>query len=224
MIKGHITILKKAIHRANQRLFQIGQSFGKDSATYKNALASIGSADFEPFVSSNDRLVSSKIIKAIQEGKNEGEIERILNLIGYKINAKGNLSKTKSGSRIQTVKELKIQYEVDYGKPEKGVNIYDEINKIQDMGNDLHELVYEIQDKLGESGGREIIDELFPEITGKRGSEKYLSHSVIEQAKRKARNILFDLKESDSGTRNAEVKRLSDYKNKTIKNGGMKNE
>lgn len=213
--KSDVTKLRKAIHALNQRLLQLEKSFGgKNSAVYKNAVASIKSADLERFVSSNDRVVASKVLKAIQEGKSEGEVERILNLAGYKMSEAGNLTKTRKGARIPTVTELKKQYVQDYGKQED-VNIYDEINKIQEVGNDVTELVYEIQDKMGTAGGNEVIQELFPELF----KEGKLTHSQVERIKRKARNILFEMDEKETRS-----KAVSSIARQGMTNGGLKNE
>lgn len=222
--QSDVTKLKKAIHTTNQRLLQIEKSFGgKNSPTYKNAVASIKSADLESFVSKNDRIVASKIVKAMKEGKAEGEVERLLNMVGYKISKAGNLTKTKKGGRIPTVTELKKQYEKDYGKPEEGQSIYDEINEIRDIGNDLHELLYEIQDGLGSLGGTEVIEELFPEVMGEgRGK---LTYSQVERIKRKARKMIYENENlgSKNASREAAAQKAASFGNKSITNGSLKN-
>lgn len=217
--KSDVKKLRKSIHAMNQRLLQLEKSFGgKNSATYKNAVASFKSADLEKFVSGNDRIVASKVLKAIQEGKSEGEVERILNMTGYRITEKGNLGKTTKGARIPTVTELKRQYEVDYGKPPEGVNIYDEINQIQEVGNDLHELIYEIQDRTGTPGGHEKIEELWPELFGKNERGE-LTYSQVEKIKREARNILYGMDEKKNRTEaSKKIARMG------MSNGGLKNE
>lgn len=224
--KAGVKKLEKAIHKMNQRLLQIEKSFGgKESAVYKNAVSSIKSADLEKFVSKNDRIVASKIIKAIKDGKAEGEVERLINMAGYKISKNGHLLQTAKGARIPTVTEMKQQYIKDYGKPEEGVNIYDEINEIQEIGNDLHDLLYEIQEGLGTAGGTEIIEQYFPEVMGK-GKRGDLTYSQVEQIKRKARKMIYEdegLRNANKAERNKAAEEAAKFADKSITNGSLKN-
>ena len=224
--KAGVKKLEKAIHKMNQRLLQIEKSFGgKESAVYKNAVSSIKSADLEKFVSKNDRIIASKIIKAIKAGKAEGEVERLINMAGYKISKNGHLLQTTKGARIPTVTEMKQQYIKDYGKPEEGVNIYDEINEIQEIGNDLHDLLYEIQEGLGTAGGTEIIEQYFPEVVGK-GKRGDLTYSQVEQIKRKARKMIYEdegLRNANKTERNKAAEEAAKFADKSITNGSLKN-
>ena len=104
------TQITSAIKRANQRIAQIGTTFGKNSSTYKQEAGKFLKGAYKPFVgtskSGNIKFDIRAINKVIRSQGNSSQVQRMIaEIAGIKFDAEGDIKEIK-GAGIPTTTEL----------------------------------------------------------------------------------------------------------------------
>lgn len=163
--------LDRALKVINQRIAEYGKEnqFGRDSNIYKQTVGQFETKDLERFIgtskSGDFKFKRSAIIKELSKPGSHPELEKILNVAGYREGKPGYLRQTKEGKLIKTVTELKKEWKetLDPTGNLTDRQLKDEIEMAIDYADDFKSLVYEYQDTYGE----DVAKEKFPKLYGK---------------------------------------------------------
>lgn len=237
MKQVNLARLDSALKRMNQRIVQLEKTFGKNSSVVSSAVAQLENKEMETFVKEYERMergvskgktkkiAVSKVLNELKKGNKTPQLEKILNLAGYTTTKSGEIKETKQGEQIKTVTELKKEYIRDFGEPKDGANIIDKIEESFSLGDDLTELLYDVQKRFGkEPRGMDAIEKYFPEVVNRDG--RALSKEEVEKLKLRAKSMILN---NDPEAREAAAKKAEDlgkkkYSNGSVKNKGVKNE
>lgn len=206
--------LDAALKVINQRIARAGQTFGRDSNVYKNMISPFETSDLKQFIgtskSGDFKFKRTAIEKALANGQNYQELERVLNAAGYKVGKPGFLRQTKKGKTIQTVRDIKKKWreylDPDQNKTEE--ELIDDINLAEGRQDSFRDLVYEAFNTFGRSDVEADYPDLF---TGKGGRKRKLTEAEFEMYRKELiSRLVFEEKQESHEAAN----RILKYKSK----------
>lgn len=179
--KQSIKKLDRALKVINQRIAEYGKEnqFGRDSNVYKQTVGQFETKDLERFIgtskSGNFKFDIRAINKELSKPGPHPELEKILNVAGYREGKPGYLRQTKEGKLIKTVTELKREWKesLDPTGNKTDRELKDEIDIAIDLADDFKSLIYEFQDTYGSDAIHEKYPELFGTGRGKLTKAQY---------------------------------------------------
>lgn len=204
--------LDAALKIINQRIAQAGKTFGRDKDLYKSIISPFETADLKQFIgqskSGDFKFKRAAIEKALGEGKNLQELERVLTAAGYKLGKPGFLRKTKRGMTIPTTREIKKKWR-EYLDPNHNMTaqeLVDDINLAESRQDSFGDLVYEAFNTFGRSEVEADYPDLF---TGKGGRKRKLTEAEFEMYRKE---LISRLIQNEKEERDKASDRLSKYK------------
>lgn len=206
--------LDAALKVINQRIARAGQTFGRDSNVYKNMISPFETSDLKQFIgtskSGDFKFKRAAIEKALADGRNYQELERVLNAAGYKVGKPGFLRQTKKGKTIETVRDIKKKWR-SYLDPENNKTeeeLIDDINLAEGRQDSFRDLVYEAFSTFGRSEVEADYPDLF---TGKGGRKRKLTEAEFEMYRKEMiSRLIFEEKQESHEVKN----RILSYKSK----------
>lgn len=179
--------LDKALKVINQRIARVGQTYGRNSNVYKSIVGQFETSDLKDFVglskSGDFKFKRSAIERALANGSNYQQLERVLTAAGYKVGKPGFLRQTKAGKTIGTVRDIRSRWRdvLDPKRNKTAAELDQEINVAVTLSDDFKSLVYECFDTFGEDEMKKEYPNLFSG-KGKRGRK--LTKAEFEMYKR----------------------------------------
>lgn len=207
--------LDAALKVINTRISRAGKAFGRNSNTYKNMISPFETADLKPFVgqskSGDFKFRRAAIEKALANGQNYQELERVLTAAGYKLGKPGFLKQTKKGKTIQTVRDIKKKWRefIDPEGNKTDQELIEDINLAEGRQDSFRDLVYEAFSTFGQTKIESDYPNLF---TGKGGRGRKLTEAEFEMYRKE---LISRLIMNDKEERKKAAER--------VKNQGMKN-
>lgn len=181
-----IAKLDKALKVLNQRIARAGAVYGRNSNVYKELVGQFETSDLKDFIgqsrSGDFKLKRSAIERALADGSNYQQLERVLTAAGYKIGKPGYLRKTKAGMTIDTVRGLRSRWRdiLDPARNKTNAELDQDINVAVTLNDDFKSLVYECYDTFGKDEMKKDYPNLF---TGKGGRGRQLTKAEFTMYK-----------------------------------------
>lgn len=213
-----------AIKRANQRIAQLGKTYGRNSSVYKQEAGKFKKGAYKSFVTESTsgvkhgRNVSSggnikfdtrSIMKLVREEGGSSKVNRLLSEIaGIKIDENGDAVPVKGGG-VPTVSELTKRTEKKLERWGENPGDYNR-QQIRDITEELAEFSENFQTsyevymaKYGEAEARadSAIQQLYGEFRNRRLTYRELSNikNKMEQYINEAENEVLKFEEENSG-------------------------